>query len=77
MRDAKRDRKAVGYRTNTPRCETCVEYRKPYVYLTTYSVPARSQPLCAAHGFTVRPNSVCNAWAALGGTDGVKEKDRG
>lgn len=55
-------RKRVGYETNTPRCETCREYRKPYVYLTTHSITKRAEPFCKRHDFTVRPLACCDEW---------------
>lgn len=61
-------RKKVHYETNVPRCETCASFKKPYVYLTTHSITAKSQPLCKLHQFTVRPLSCCDQWAGADGS---------
>ena len=60
-------RKRVGYETNTPKCETCKAFRKPYIYLTTDSHTKRSQPLCSRHHFTVAPNACCDDWEDANG----------
>lgn len=66
-------RKRVGYETNVPRCETCAAFKKPYVYLTTNSKPARSKPLCKINQFTVQPLSCCDQWAGQDGSTLLRE----
>lgn len=61
-------RKRINYETNVPRCETCVAFKKPYVYLMTNSLPARSKPLCKAHQFTIQALSCCDKWTGKDGS---------
>jgi hypothetical protein len=67
-------RQRLGYETNVPRCETCMNFKKPYVYLTTNSKPARSKALCKAHQFMVQPNACCDKWAGSDGSILLKDK---
>lgn len=55
-------RKQVGYEKNVPRCETCVSYRKPFVFLIRDSRTGRSEPGCKLYGFNVKPHACCNSW---------------
>lgn len=58
----KQRRKRMGYETDVPRCENCVSFQKPYIYLTTHSQTKRSQPLCKVGEFTVSPQACCDQW---------------
>lgn len=67
-------RKRVGYETNVARCETCKAFKKPYVYLTTNSVPARSKPMCKEHHFVIKPFSCCDQWSGKDGSTLSREQ---
>lgn len=62
MSKLSQQRTRMGYQTNVPRCESCANYRKPYVYLTTYSAPTRSKAQCVRFHFSVQPNARCDEW---------------
>lgn len=53
-------RKTVGYVGARPACRNCKSYQAPVVYLTKNSNPAKSQPLCKKHGFSITPNGICS-----------------
>jgi hypothetical protein len=66
-------RKKMGYETNVPRCETCASYKKPYIFLSTNSIPKRSPAFCRTADFTVQPNACCDKWVGNDGTELRKE----
>lgn len=59
-------RKKVRYETDIARCGNCKNYKQSSFRLRD-SLPMVMQALCSKHGFTVRPNAVCEAWSGKNG----------
>lgn len=55
-----------GYERSVPRCETCVQYRKPGLYLRD-SLPRTTPPQCKAGAFEVKATGCCDRWQSKTG----------
>ncbi len=65
-------RKAIGYESVTPTCQNCDSFSLPYVYLTTNSIPKKSNPKCSRFEMAVARNGCCDYWK---GSDGATVED--
>lgn len=66
MSAVKQLRRKVGYEGDTPRCCSCVHYKRPGMMLIN-SLPRAVPPWCKLHEFRVGVNGLCNTWAGTNG----------
>ena len=63
----KTKRRSVEYDTDTPRCQTCKQYRKTHHVVNNGRPTGVATIWCQMNKFPVRPAGLCNLWESKRG----------